>query len=107
MCCTGEGPFPGIITLYTLSGIVFEPQAALPANKGFVVFALALYGYQNIPKMMDKLDLEYFEEGLTFLHMHPKVSSIKKNVTDLIKQVLKECIHNLMNMLYNSVIQCK
>ncbi|XP_026779538.3 acyl-coenzyme A thioesterase 5 [Pangasianodon hypophthalmus] len=69
----GEGPFPGIIDLYTLGGTVCEPRAALLANKGFVVFALAFYGYQDMPKTVDKLDLEYFEEGVTFLQMQPKV----------------------------------
>ncbi|XP_053098285.1 acyl-coenzyme A thioesterase 6-like [Pangasianodon hypophthalmus] len=73
MFYTGEGPFPGIIDLYTLGGTVCEPRAALLANKGFVVFALAFYGYQDMPKTVDKLDLEYFEEGVTFLQMQPKV----------------------------------
>lgn len=74
MCSTGEGPFPGIIDLYTLGGTVCEPRAALLANKGFVVFALAFYGYQDMPKTVDKLDLEYFEEGVRFLQTQPKVS---------------------------------
>ncbi|XP_058235620.1 acyl-coenzyme A thioesterase 5 [Hemibagrus wyckioides] len=69
----GEGPFPGIIDLYTLGGTVCEPRASLLANKGFVVFALAFYGYQDMPKTVDKLDLEYFEEGVRFLQMQPKV----------------------------------
>ncbi|XP_053469710.1 acyl-coenzyme A thioesterase 5 isoform X2 [Ictalurus furcatus] len=69
----GEGPFPGIIDLYTLGGTVCEPRAALLANKGFVVFALAFYGYQDMPKTVDRLDLEYFEEGVTFLQTQPKV----------------------------------
>ncbi|KAK2864349.1 hypothetical protein Q7C36_003503 [Tachysurus vachellii] len=69
----GEGPFPGIIDLYTLGGTVCEPRAALLANKGFVVFALAFYGYQDMPKTVDKIDLEYFEEGVRFLQTQPKV----------------------------------
>lgn len=77
MCPTGEGPFPGIIDLYTLGGTVCEPRAALLANKGFVVFALAFYGYQDMPKTVDRLDLEYFEEGVTFLQTQPKVSRVK------------------------------
>ncbi|KAI5090853.1 acyl-coenzyme A thioesterase 1, partial [Silurus meridionalis] len=69
----GEGPFPGIIDLYTLGGSICEPRAALLANKGFVVFALAFYGYQDMPKTVDTLHLEYFEEGLKFLQEQPKV----------------------------------
>ncbi|KAF4071133.1 hypothetical protein AMELA_G00281410 [Ameiurus melas] len=73
MCSTGEGPFPGIIDLYTLGGALCEPRAALLANKGFVVFALAFYGYQDMPKTVDSFDLEYFEEGVTFLQMQREV----------------------------------
>lgn len=73
VCSAGEGPFPGVIDLYTLGGTVCEPRAALLANKGFVVFALAFYGYQDMPKTVDKLHLEYFEEGVKFLQMQPKV----------------------------------
>lgn len=53
-----------------------EPRAALLANKGYVVFALALYGYQDMPKTVDKLDLEYFEEGVEFLQAQPKVRTL-------------------------------
>ncbi|XP_036437895.1 acyl-coenzyme A thioesterase 5-like isoform X1 [Colossoma macropomum] len=69
----GEGPFPGIIDLYTLGGGMCEPRAALLASKGFEVLALAYYGYQDLPKKVKKFDLEYFEEAITFLQRLPKV----------------------------------
>ncbi|XP_053344907.1 acyl-coenzyme A thioesterase 2, mitochondrial-like [Clarias gariepinus] len=81
----GEGPFPGIIDLYTLGGTVCEPRAALLANKGFVVFALAFYGYQDMPKTVNTLHLEYFEEGLTFLQEHPKVKKTGMGILSLSK----------------------
>ncbi|XP_047006996.1 acyl-coenzyme A thioesterase 1 isoform X1 [Ictalurus punctatus] len=81
----GEGPFPGIIDLYTLGGTVCEPRAALLANKGFVVFALAFYGYQDMPKTVDRLDLEYFEEGVTFLQTQPKVKKTGIGVLSISK----------------------
>ncbi|XP_034436051.1 acyl-coenzyme A thioesterase 1 [Hippoglossus hippoglossus] len=69
----GKGPFPGIVDLYTLGGGLSEPRASLLANKGFVVLALAYYGYQDLPKNPPKLDLEYFEEAVTYLRSHPEV----------------------------------
>ncbi|XP_066532698.1 acyl-coenzyme A thioesterase 5 [Hoplias malabaricus] len=69
----GRGPFPAVIDLYTLGGTLCEPRAALLANKGFMVLALAYYGYQDMPKKVDKLELEYFEEALTFLQKQPEV----------------------------------
>ncbi|XP_053300851.1 acyl-coenzyme A thioesterase 1 [Pleuronectes platessa] len=69
----GEGPFPGIVDLYTFGGGLSEPRASLLANKGFVVLALAYYGYQDLPKNPPKLDLEYFEEAVTYLRSQPEV----------------------------------
>ncbi|XP_023270653.1 acyl-coenzyme A thioesterase 1-like [Seriola lalandi dorsalis] len=69
----GKGPFPGIVDLYTLGGGLTEPRASLLANKGFVVLALAYYGYQGLPKNPTNLDLEYFEEGVTYLRRQPEV----------------------------------
>ncbi|KAM3602821.1 uncharacterized protein V6R79_011454 [Siganus canaliculatus] len=69
----GKGPFPGIIDLYTFGGHLSEPRASLLANKGFVVLALAYYGYQGLPKNPKDLDLEYFEEALTYLKKQPTV----------------------------------
>ncbi|KAF0023710.1 hypothetical protein F2P81_024340 [Scophthalmus maximus] len=70
---TGKGPFPGIVDLYTLGGGLSEPRACLLANKGFVVLALAYYGYQDLPKNPKNLDLEYFEEAVTYLRSQPEV----------------------------------
>uniref|UniRef100_A0AAR2K0A9 Uncharacterized protein n=1 Tax=Pygocentrus nattereri TaxID=42514 RepID=A0AAR2K0A9_PYGNA len=69
----GEGTFPGIIDLYTLGGGICEPRAALLASEGFVVLALAYYGYQDLPKKVKKFDLKYFEEAIAFLQRLPEV----------------------------------
>uniref|UniRef100_A0A3Q2XHZ5 Acyl-coenzyme A thioesterase 1-like n=1 Tax=Hippocampus comes TaxID=109280 RepID=A0A3Q2XHZ5_HIPCM len=69
----GEGPFPGIVDLYTFGGGLGEQRASLLANKGFVVLALAYYCYQDLPKYPNNLDLEYFEEAVNCLLDHPKV----------------------------------
>lgn len=71
----GKGPFPGIVDLYTFGGGLTEPRASLLAKNGFVVLALAYYGYKDLPKKPKCLDLEYFEEAVTYLRRQPEVSS--------------------------------
>lgn len=73
---SGKGPFPGIVDLYTLGGGLTEPRASLLASKGFVVLALAYYGFQGLPKNPQNLDLEYFEEAVTYLRRQPEVSAV-------------------------------
>ncbi|KAL7871593.1 hypothetical protein SRHO_G00065760 [Serrasalmus rhombeus] len=81
----GEGPFPAIVDLYTLGGILCEPRAALLASKGFVVLALALYGYQDMPKKVDKIELEYFEEAVIFLQNLPEVKKTGIGIVSISK----------------------
>uniref|UniRef100_A0AAZ3QFY3 Uncharacterized protein n=2 Tax=Oncorhynchus tshawytscha TaxID=74940 RepID=A0AAZ3QFY3_ONCTS len=70
----GQGPFPGVLDVYTLGGGISEVRASLLANKGFVVLALAYFGFQDLPRTVPKyFDLEYFEEAITFLRQQPQV----------------------------------
>ncbi|XP_008283006.1 acyl-coenzyme A thioesterase 1-like [Stegastes partitus] len=69
----GKGPFPGIVDLYTFGGGLSEPRASLLASKGFVVLALAYFRYLDLPKNPKNLDLEYFEEAVTYLRSQPEV----------------------------------
>ncbi|KAM6985570.1 acyl-coenzyme A thioesterase 1-like [Aplochiton taeniatus] len=72
----GDGPFPGVVDLYTFGGGLCEIRASLLANKGFAVLALAFYKYQDLPKTVPEcFELEYFEEGITFLRGYPQVKS--------------------------------
>lgn len=59
--------------LYTFGGGLTEARASLLSNKGFVVLALAYYRYQDLPKNPESLDLEYFEEAVTYLRRQPEV----------------------------------
>lgn len=60
--------------MYTFGGRLSEPRASLLANKGYVVLALAYYGYQDLPKKPKMLDLEYFEEAVKYLRGLPEVN---------------------------------
>ncbi|XP_070955997.1 acyl-coenzyme A thioesterase 1 isoform X3 [Macaca nemestrina] len=67
------GPFPGIVDLFGTGGGLLEYRASLLAGKGFAVLALAYYNYEDLPKTMDILHLEYFEEAVNYLLSHPEV----------------------------------
>lgn len=79
MFSAGEGPFPGIVDMYTFGGGLSEVRASLLANKGYIVLALAYYGYQDLPKNPKMLNLEYFEEAVNYLRGHPEVSIKEQN----------------------------
>ncbi|XP_069886683.1 acyl-coenzyme A thioesterase 5-like isoform X4 [Dipodomys merriami] len=69
----GPGPFPGIIDLFGVGGGLLEYRASLLAGKGFAVMALAYYNYDDLPKDMKILHLEYFEEAVSYLLRHPQI----------------------------------
>lgn len=68
--------------MYTFGGRLTEPRASLLASKGFVVLALAYIGYMDLPRNPQKLDLEYFEEAVTFLRKQTEVSVDDQNRKD-------------------------
>ncbi|ELW68421.1 Bile acid-CoA:amino acid N-acyltransferase [Tupaia chinensis] len=69
----GEGRFPGVIDMFGGIGGLFEFRASLLASRGFVSLALAYCGYEDLPSLPEKIDLEYFEEAANYLLRHPKV----------------------------------
>ncbi|XP_052594113.1 LOW QUALITY PROTEIN: acyl-coenzyme A thioesterase 5-like [Peromyscus californicus insignis] len=73
----GNGSFPGIIDIFGVGGGLLEYRASLLAGKGFaVVLALAYYNYDDLPKDIDTLHLEYFEEAVNYLLRHPQVKGL-------------------------------
>ncbi|XP_009480016.2 acyl-coenzyme A amino acid N-acyltransferase 2-like [Pelecanus crispus] len=69
----GPGPFPGVIDLFGGAGGLIEFRAGLLASRGFAVLALAFFAYDDLPRTLVQLDLEYFEEAAKLLLQHPKV----------------------------------
>ncbi|XP_071463791.1 acyl-coenzyme A thioesterase 2, mitochondrial-like isoform X2 [Marmota flaviventris] len=67
------GPYPGIVDLFGLGGGLLEYRASLLAGKGFAVMALAYYGYDDLPRSLETVHLEYFEEAVNYLLHHPEV----------------------------------
>lgn len=72
----GAGPFPGLIDLFGGIGGLVEYRASLLAAHGFAVLALAYFAYADLPKQLQEVDLEYFEEAANLLLAHPKVFKI-------------------------------
>lgn len=57
-------------------GGLIEFRASLLAAHGFAVLALAYFAYEDLPKALWEVDLEYFEEAANLLLAHPKVFKI-------------------------------
>lgn len=69
------GPFPGIVDIYGVGSGLLEYRASLLAGKGFAVMALAYHNYEDLPKGLEILHLEYFEEAVNYLLDHPQVGT--------------------------------
>ncbi|XP_051004946.1 peroxisomal succinyl-coenzyme A thioesterase [Acomys russatus] len=69
----GEGPFPGIIDVYGVGGGLLEYRASLVAGRGFATLALAFYGFEDLPKELDVIEVDYLEEAVCYMCQHPQV----------------------------------
>ena len=70
-----DGPRPAVILLGGSEGGLHELDAALLANHGFAVLALAYFGTDGVPAFLVDIPLEYFETAIGFLHAHPTVGN--------------------------------
>ncbi|KAM3610873.1 uncharacterized protein V6R79_009991 [Siganus canaliculatus] len=81
----GPGPFPAVLDLYILGGGLSEKRASLLATRGFVVLTLVAFGYADLPKTINKVHLDYFEEAVEFLRKQEKVGGSGVGVISLSK----------------------
>lgn len=63
----GNGPFPGIFDIYGMASGLIESRSAMFASRGIASLALAYFGYEDLPKTTDEIDLAYFEEAMQLL----------------------------------------
>ncbi|CAK7316039.1 Acyl-coenzyme A thioesterase 2, mitochondrial [Vulpes lagopus] len=80
------GPFPGIVDIYGVGSGLLEYRASLLAGKGFAVMALAYHNYEDLPKGLEILHLEYFEEAVNYLLDHPQLSG--QEALELLEKVI-------------------
>ncbi|KAM4662413.1 acyl-coenzyme A thioesterase 1-like [Discoglossus pictus] len=71
----GSGPFPAVIDLYGTGGGLMEHRASLLASHGFMTMALAYFDYDDLPKVLGGLHLNYFREAVEFLRSQPQVGN--------------------------------
>lgn len=64
---------PGILLLGGAEGGLHEDHAALLAEQGYAVLALAYYGLPGVPEVLRDIPLEYFGRALDHLRTHPRV----------------------------------
>ncbi|XP_066268523.1 bile acid-CoA:amino acid N-acyltransferase-like [Branchiostoma lanceolatum] len=69
----GPGKFPGVLDMYGVLGGLTERRAALLASRGFAALALAYFNYDDLPKDVTDIDLDYFEEATDWLLRQPSV----------------------------------
>jgi pimeloyl-ACP methyl ester carboxylesterase len=64
----GKGPWPGVIVLGgSEGGLPYPPEAACLAAKGYAAFALAYFDYEDLPKSLENIPLEYFQAAIHWL----------------------------------------
>eukprot|EP00795_Rhopilema_esculentum_P012916 gene12916-3671_t len=71
----GSRKLPGVIDMFGGHGGLIEFRAAILASNGFVTFALAYFGYKDLPKSPNNFDLEYFIEAVKWFASHERVYS--------------------------------
>jgi dienelactone hydrolase len=68
-----KGRYAGLMLLSGSEGGLNERRAGLLASHGYAVLALAYFDYEDLPKQMVEVPLEYFETGLQWLQRQESV----------------------------------
>ncbi|XP_076048976.1 acyl-coenzyme A thioesterase 5-like [Oratosquilla oratoria] len=69
----GPGPFPAVLdTFGAIEGLI-EIRAALLASRGIAAFTLALFNFEDLPRNLERVELEYYEEAVDYLLGRPEV----------------------------------
>ncbi|MEQ9270136.1 MAG: acyl-CoA thioesterase/bile acid-CoA:amino acid N-acyltransferase family protein [Haliea sp.] len=72
----GEGPHPAVVVITGSGGGVSERTAALLASHGIAAFALGYFNYQDRPRGLTNIPLEYFRDGLDWLRRRAGVDRV-------------------------------
>ncbi len=71
----GEGPHPGILVLGGSEGGLPARRAAWLASHGYAALALAYFRYEDLPKELAGIPLEYFGRALNWMMHRPEIVS--------------------------------
>jgi len=70
-----QQPHPGVLVLGGWEGGVPVEEAAWLASHGFAALALAYFRYENLPRALEGIPLEYFGHALTWMMNRPEILS--------------------------------
>jgi dienelactone hydrolase len=71
----GNGQHPGVLVLGGSEGGLPSRRAAWLASHGFTAFALAYFRYEDLPKDLAGIPLEYFGRALSWMANRPEIAS--------------------------------
>jgi dienelactone hydrolase len=77
----GKDPHPGILVLGGSEGGMPSRRAAWLASHGFAALALAYFRYDDLPRELAGIPLEYFGQALNWMAHRPEVMSDRIAVT--------------------------
>jgi len=100
-----EGSYPAALILSGSDGGMREHAAALLASKGYVTLALSYFGGEGVPKDLENIPLEYFQNATIWLQELPYVKG-KVNVIGYSRGGELALLLGSAFDLYNSVIAC-
>lgn len=69
----GKCPCPAVLVLGGSEGGAAQGDAAWLAARGFVAFALAYFAYDDLPRRLEAIPLEYFGRALDWMTRRPEV----------------------------------
>jgi len=70
----GAGPHPGMLVLGGSEGGLPVPKAAWLASHGFAALALAYFRYEDLPRDLEGIPLEYFAEAIGWMMQRPEIA---------------------------------
>lgn len=69
----GSGPWPGVLVVGGSDGGVPVEKASWLAAHGYAAFALAYFRYEDLPKDLEAIPLEYFGYALSWMMKRPEI----------------------------------
>jgi len=67
------GPHPGVLVVGGSEGGLPAPKAIWLASHGYAALALAYFRFQDLPKQLEGIPLEYFGEALAWMKQRPEI----------------------------------
>jgi dienelactone hydrolase len=68
-----DGPHPGVLVVGGSEGGIPRERAAWLASHGYAALALAYFRYDDLPKNLEAIPLEYFGSALAWMMQRPEI----------------------------------